>query len=532
MSAPADRRPEPGSRGYQAFLVATALLSGALVMMVEVLGSRVIGPFFGVSLFVWTALIAVTLLALAAGYAVGGVLADRRGSPDVLYGIIMASGLLVAAIPLVKVPVLRACGALGLRAGALASAALLFGPSLFCLGCVSPYLARLATRELRSLGRTVGLLYALSTAGSFAGTVLAGFVLIERFGVAATLTALGAVLLALGLSWFLLFRRRWAALLAALPLLPALALGGGGPATVSKTLANGSRATRVLDRDTFYGNLKVIDYDLGPLRTRALLIDGQIQGGVDLADGRSPYAYPYFLQYLPTALVPDGARCLVIGLGAGVIPRWYEARGVRTDVVDINPAVLELARSHFGYRPAGRVVLSDARSFLRESPERYDYLVLDVFNGDTTPGHLLSREAFALMRARLTPDGVLAMNFIGALRGPEAYVTASVARTLAEVFPSVELYPAFGPEEPTGNIAVIARRGGAPPDLSGVRLAEVHPLARPGVLPHLGRRFAFPAGTPAVVLTDDFNPLDALELAVKERERRDLLRYADWDLLL
>lgn len=531
MIAAANGNPAGAPRGYRVLLVATALFCGALVMMVEVLGSRVIGPFFGVSLFVWTALIAVTLLALAAGYAAGGVLADRRGTPDALYAIITASGLLVAAIPLVKVPVLRACGSLGLRTGALASAALLFGPSLFCLGCVSPYLARLATRELRHLGRTVGLLYALSTAGSFAGTVLAGFVLIERFGVGATLLALGAALVALGLSWFVLFRRRWAALLAALPLLLAPALAGRG-AAVSKTLPNGTLATRTVDRDTFYGNLKVIDYESGPLRTRALLIDGQIQGGVDLADGRSPYAYPYYLQYLPTALVPGGTRCLVIGLGAGVIPRWYEARGVRTDVVDINPAVLELARSHFGYRPAGRVVVSDARGFLRESGDRYDYLILDVFNGDTTPAHLMSREAFELMRERLTPGGVLAMNFIGAVGGPDAFVTASVARTLAEVFPVVELFPAFGPDRSEGNIAVIARRTGGPLDLSGVRLGEVHPLARAGVLPHIGRQFRFPLGTPAAVLTDDFNPLDALELGVKERERREILRYASWDLLL
>lgn len=52
------------------FLVFTALPCGALVMVIEVLGSRVIGPFFGVSLFVWTSLITVTLISLAIGYAV------------------------------------------------------------------------------------------------------------------------------------------------------------------------------------------------------------------------------------------------------------------------------------------------------------------------------------------------------------------------------------------------------------------------------------------------------------------------------
>lgn len=299
-SAPSPTLP----RGYQAFLIVTALVCGAQVMMIEVLGSRVIGPFFGVSLFVWTALIAVALLALAAGYAAGGILADRGSAPDLLYGIILVSGLLVAAIPILKTPVLRVAGDFGLRSGALASAALLFGPSLFCLGCVSPFLARLATRDLSTLGRTVGLLSALSTAGSFAGTVLAGFVLIERFGVDATLAALGAVLVALALAWFLLFRRRWATLVLALPLLALVALLPPARGVVSKTLPGGVRAKRTVNRDTFYGNLKVIDYEAGASRTRAMLIDGQIQGGVDLVDGRSPYAYAYFLQYLPPALAP------------------------------------------------------------------------------------------------------------------------------------------------------------------------------------------------------------------------------------
>lgn len=61
------------SRGFIAYLVVTAALCGALVMVIEVLGSRVIGPFFGVSLFVWTSLITVTMVALAAGYAIGDI---------------------------------------------------------------------------------------------------------------------------------------------------------------------------------------------------------------------------------------------------------------------------------------------------------------------------------------------------------------------------------------------------------------------------------------------------------------------------
>src|SRR5210317_948266 len=164
------------------FLILTALTCGALIMVVEVLGSRVIGPFFGVSLFVWTSLITVTLVALSLGYWLGGLLADRWRSPDALYLIILLAGLSVLCIPLISDFCLKLTIPLGLRMGAFLSAAMLFGPSLFLLGCVSPYLVKITAQQMQNIGRTVGGLYALSTLGSVAGTILTGFVLIAYLG--------------------------------------------------------------------------------------------------------------------------------------------------------------------------------------------------------------------------------------------------------------------------------------------------------------------------------------------------------------
>ena len=107
----------------QWYLLVTALISGAMVMVLEVLGSRVIGPFFGASLFVWTSLISITLLALALGYAVGGWLIDRRESATLLYLTLGAAGCVTLMIPLIKLQVIQWCLPLGLRAGSFASAA-------------------------------------------------------------------------------------------------------------------------------------------------------------------------------------------------------------------------------------------------------------------------------------------------------------------------------------------------------------------------------------------------------------------------
>jgi spermidine synthase len=527
MTERATAPPDPS----RAYLATTALVCGALVMVIEVLGSRVIGPFFGVSLFVWTSLITVTLVALAAGYAAGGVLADRSGSADRLYGIIVAAGVLVLLIPLAKGPVLRACVPLGLRTGALVSAAALFGPALFLLGCVSPYLVRIATREWARIGRTVGLLYALSTVGSFIGTVLAGFVLIARFGVTRIFAGTGCLLVALGLGYFLL-RRRWSAL-AALLALPLVLLPAESE-TVTLVRPSGTRVTRRLSRDSFYGNVKVVDYEGAWQRTREMMIDGLVQGGVDPASGQSVYGYSYLMELLPWALDPGGRRCLVLGLGAGVVPMWYAARGVETDVVDIDPLVVRTARDWFGFTLGDRVVVGDARRFLATARGPYDYLVIDIFNGDTTPGHVLSLEALRLARGLLAPRGVLALNLVGSLRG-ETFMTASVARTLGEVFGTVEIHPSFAPEEGdgSGNLAVVAYDGPPRPFRPElVREFPVHPMARDEVAAALGRTFSFPAGTPAILLTDDYNPIDFFDLALRERVRRGILANTDWEVLI
>lgn len=516
--------------GLRWYLILTAALCGALVMVIEVLGSRMIGPFFGVSLFVWTSLITVTLVALALGYSAGGWLADRKSSPDYLYAIILASGLMTAMTPLFKVFVLKACLTLGLRLGSLASAFLLFGPALFLLGCVSPYLVRIAAREMNNIGRTVGNLYAISTAGSFVGTVATGFFLIAYLGVNKIFLLAGFLLIALSAGYFILFRRKWAiAALLAVPfmLVPASKL-------TSKTLADGTQVQLTSHHDSFYGDLRVVDYSGPQSGTRELLIDGLVQGGIDRASGLSVYEYPYLMQFLPYALNPGGKNCLVIGLGTGVIPSWYAAQGIRTEVVDIDPKIAELARQHFGLDRRVAIHVEDARYFLNRSTQRYDYVMLDVFNGDTTPGHVLSLEAMQLLKEHMTPDGVLAINLIGTV-GEHGFVSASVVKTVQTVFGQVRTHSMFATDVPraSGNLVIIAHDGPARPlRTDPLSVFPVHPMAQAGVRQGMENTYRFPAGTPAIVLTDDYNPTDFYDLWLKEEIRRFILKTTDWDILL
>jgi len=521
----------PSTRPFFAYLIITAAVCGALIMVVEVLGSRVLGPFYGVSLFVWTSLITVTLVALAGGYAAGGILSDRRSSPDYLYGIIFLAGVLVLFVPLLKAPVLQVCLSLGLRAGSLASAFCLFGPSLFLLGCVSPYIVRIAAREMANIGRTVGMFYAVSTVGSFLGTLVTGFVLIAYLGVNRILLLVGVVLIVLAAGYFLAFRKRWQ-VFAAVLVLPLMLTSTGG--TVTRTLPNGTTVSRIFDTDSFYGNLKVVDYSFGTAHTRELMIDGLIQGGVDLNSGLSVYEYAYLMEYIPRLLRPDGRTCLVVGLGAGVVPLWYEQQGVRVDVVDIDPAVPEIARRFFGFHVSGDVVISDARYFLGRTEKRYDYIVLDVFNGDTTPGHVLSIEAVRLLKARLADRGILAINLAGSLK-TENYMTASVVKTLRAAFRNVQIYPAFDPDDERGwgNLGIMAYDfPAATVDRGKLARLPVHALAAKSLSPVIGTTFTFPEQTPSIVLSDDYNPIDFYDLWLKENIRREILKSTNWDILI
>lgn len=518
----------PTRIGFFLFLLVTVTACGGLVMVVEVLGSRLIGPFFGVSLYVWTALISVTLIALALGYGLGGLAADRWPGPGLLYGVILVAGLFVLAVPLLRTPILSLSIPLGLRGGAFVAALILFGPPLALMGAVSPIAVRLAVRESQKLGRMVGGLYALSTLGSVAGTVATGFFLIGTLGVSGIFTLTGLILIGLAGLYFLLFRRFWPALaLALIPLLPL------SPAPVnSGVMPDGTRIQRLAHAESHYGQVTVLEFSHGAQRTRELLIDGQIQGGIDPANGLSIYEYAYALQHLPVALHPEAKSMLVIGLGAGIVPTWHAKRGLRVDIVDIDANVVRLAGEHFGFATTGRVIVEDARAYLQQTAERYDLIVLDVFNGDTTPGHVLSQEALALARSRLNPGGMLMVNLIGSLVD-RPYGAASVSRTMQTVFERVGLYPVFDPQgaDASGNIIMVAYDGPERPVPADVLAnAAIHPMAD-SVRRVFGRRFVFPAGQPADILTDDFNPIDVRDAWLKERIRRAILEGIDWRVL-
>lgn len=516
-------RDSTGSR----YLIFTTFVTGTIIMVIELIGSRVIGPPFGVSLFVWTSLITVTLVSLALGYWIGGRLADSKASPLLLYLIILASGVYLVAIPLLKGFILEPALSLGLRAGSLVSSTVLFGPPLFLLGMVTPYIVKLYMAEDSStIGKTVGWLYAVSTCGSFTGTLITGFVLIPNIGVNNIIYLSSFILISLTAGYLVLFRGK--RLSAALVIVPAVLLFT--PARLpSVTRPDGTLVTLLANEDTAYGQIKVVDYSYGDAHLRELLLDNIIQGGIDMNTGLSIFSYPYYIERLSLAYNKDAKNALVVGLGCGVIPRDFKAyRGLKTDVVEINKRVADIADKYFSFNgSADSVYIGDGRYFLKSGTSGYDIIVLDAFSGDTTPSHLMSLESFELVKKRLSDNGVLLINFIGGNLLEDQAVPTSLFRTLKEVFKNVDVYTAPGYDNPMPsviNLTFVAYDG-----LRDVKAAAqaspVYPPLKEDVEGIYARKIALDAGP--FLFTDDYNPIDFYDVRLRERFRTLTIRTSD-----
>lgn len=184
-----------------ALLLLIAFLAGAILMALELVGSRLLAPSFGGSIFVWGSLIGVFLAALSLGYYLGGGLVDRRPSASLLAFFLIGAGLFVLLLPRYGASV---CDAIlirdfGPRANPLiACMALFFLPGML-MAVTSPFVIRLTARSIKQVGKTAGAVYAISTVGSIVGTLGTAFYLIPAIGTRALLTLLGVSLILTGL---------------------------------------------------------------------------------------------------------------------------------------------------------------------------------------------------------------------------------------------------------------------------------------------------------------------------------------------
>ena len=184
-----------------------------------------------------------------------------------------------------------------------------------------------------------------------------------------------------------------------------------------------------------YGELLVIEYRQGGYVERRYLNDKLLQKTYAPVAKKSRSLFTGALRWLAHAYTPGIERVLCIGMGAGIVPMQFAADGIKTDVVEINGAVVPLAGEHFDFdQKKVNLTIGDGRQFLNQSQQQYDAIILDAFLGDSSPSHLMTKEAFAEMRRHLTPTGVLVINSFGESSKERQFFSASLDQTLRDAF--------------------------------------------------------------------------------------------------
>jgi MFS family permease len=184
----------------QLLIYLTAFICGAGVLVLEIVGTRIMAPFYGSTIYVWTALITVTLASLAVGYWAGGKLADRFPNSGTLFVAVGLSGMVILLIPVYANGVLLVSDMGGMRLGPILAAAALFGLPIVLLGTVTPLMVKLVFSSSEHLGVTTGNIYALMTVGSLCGALVSGFYLAQSVTVTGSFVGVGSILLLLAVA--------------------------------------------------------------------------------------------------------------------------------------------------------------------------------------------------------------------------------------------------------------------------------------------------------------------------------------------
>jgi len=419
----------------------TVFICGAGIMCLEMLGFRMLPPYFGSSIYVTGSLISIFLLALSLGYYLGGRIADRKPSARILGSIILFSGIIIVLLAYYFRPLCQTIASWGWHTkwGSLFASTVLFVLPAVLLGMVSPFAIKLSTLALGDVGKTAGNLYAISTVGSVVGTLATSFYLIALFRLHLIIVGLGAILILLGLSL--------------LPFRPKILL-------IFLLLSPFARAWYLVDINTF----RVLETKeslyhyilIGEDKDwRVMQFNRTIQSGISKKDNITSIA-PYTDGFhLGLVFVPNAKKVLFIGCGGATGPRQFRKfyPNLQIDIVELDPEVVKMAKKYFNLKEDEKlkVIVEDGRVYLNRSKEKYDIIILDAYFAEAIPFHLTTKEFMDVVKKHLEPKGVVICNVIGSVSGGKSRYPRSQYKTLKRVFNTVYAFPVVYPYEKPDN---------------------------------------------------------------------------------
>lgn len=413
-------------------------------LAIEMSASRLLGNVFGTSNLVWSCIIGLILVYLAAGYFFGGRWADRSPNSKTLYSILAWGAFASGLIPICSQPVLRLAAnafdelSIGVLVGSFTAVLILFSIPITLLGIISPFAIRLAIEGQENSGRISGQIYAISTAGSFLGTFLPTLLLIPLIGTARTFVVFSALLTLVALiglfqvaGWRSVIPLIWMPVI-----IIVLWVIGAGPIKTS--------ADQIYETESAYNYIQVREKD----GYRFLkLNEGQGEHSIwhpTIISYDGPWEQflvgPFYNQKANgQPFTPEDVQNMaIIGLAAGTLARQATAvfGPIPIDGFEIDPEIIKVGKTYFDMNePNLNAVAEDGRWGLEHSSQKYTLIGVDAYRPPYIPWHLTTFEFFQIVHNHLTEDGVLAIN-VG--RAPEdRRLIDGLVGTIRNIFPSV-----------------------------------------------------------------------------------------------
>jgi spermidine synthase len=480
----------------------TIFVCGAVLMVYELVGSRILAPYLGSSIYVWTSLIGVILGSLSLGYWLGGRISDKNPRVETLSLLIFIASLLIFMAVLTKDLILAPVGKImtQIELSSLLASAALFAPASVFLGMVSPYCVKLTMNNLKKSGTTVGNLYAISTIGSIFGTFLAGFFLIPFFGSVQITIIISLILVLISLA---LAPRNLLIPKIVLVVLLLLVILIKPYLTAAYEQQYG-----IIDRDTKYNYLRIFpgtDFGTGR-KTLNLMFDPTALQSAIFLEGEDDLVFDYTKMFrLAGHFNPDLKKSLLIGGAAYTYPRDYLKKypNALLDVVEIDEQLTELAKKYFRLTDDPRLTIfhEDGRTFLNNNNNKYDVIFMDAFQSiSTIPYQLTTEEAVQKMYDSLNDNGIVMVNMITGIEGDKGKFLRAEYATFKSIFPQIYILRAGNVRaEDKQNLMLVAFKSSVAPDFTS---------ADPEQKKYLSNLWTKEITTDMPILTDDHAPVD------------------------
>jgi predicted membrane-bound spermidine synthase len=407
-------------------LKVVAFFSGAIIMVLEILGFRMLAPYFGYSIYVYGSLIGIVMVALSLGYFLGGLLADRRPKKAFLFKIVLLADIFVIIISFSYAGIIESLAKLGVIYGSIASSVTIFAPGMILLAMVPPFIIKLIAKDASIVGSVAGDITAIGTVGSILGTFGATFILIPKIGSHWTLYICSLVLLFIAIWGLAVENKKY------LILLPVMFVFNIFPGETEPNI--------VFQKESPYNLVKVIRGKDGKLFLKlndsSIWVHSIYNPESELVEGE----YYDYMNIAP--IISDGEDILILGMGAGTSARQFlRYFNVQVDAVEIDPLVIDVGKKYFGINEDERfrIYEEDARPFLQNTGKMYDVIEVDVYHGGVyAPFYVLTREFFQSVYNHLKPSGVMVINVLSPYQPVNRMLLVNaVGKTINTVFPSV-----------------------------------------------------------------------------------------------